>query len=208
MSPETARRIRENIHLIRKKDFYNFLGFIPYTDLEEVINLLISWGVEDPFSGNYPDVKRLHDDVVGYNFPPVGTHFVTTDRVELSFVIPWIGEMVGDYIRNLYHSPGVTTNRLSKDILAMWDDIDDWNDISEYWINRINELFYEADNWKIELTKDAITGDVSLIILPKSEVKIIDDGGEPRVWIEGLLCDYGNSGLSNIKIKFDRFEAE
>jgi hypothetical protein len=90
----------------------------------------------------------------------------------------------------------------------MWDDIDDWNDISEYWVNRINELFYEADNWKIELTKDAATGDISLIILPGSEVKVIDDGGEPRVWIEGLLCDYGNSGLSNIKIKFNRFEAE
>lgn len=208
MSPETARRIRVNIHLLRKKDFYNFLSAIPYSDLEEVINLLISWGVEDPFSGNYSDVKCLHDDVVKYSFPPIGTQFVTTDRVELSFVTPWIGEMVGDYIRNLYHSPGVTTNRLSKEILAMWDDVDDWNDISEYWVNRINELFYEADNWKIELTKDAATGDIFLIILPKSEVKVIDDGGEPRVWIEGLLCDYGNSGLSNIKIKFDRFEAE
>jgi hypothetical protein len=208
MSPETARRIKENIHLLNKKDYYNFLCQIPYIDLEEVISMLLRFGVKDPFNGHYPTLKELFRDVAEYQFPPSGTHFATAERVVLPLHIGWIGDVVVDYINNLYHRASSSTRKLAEDIVAMWDDLDSWNDISDYWINRINELFYEADNWKIELIKDKTTGDVCLVILPKSEVKVTIDDNEYVIWCEGLYFNYDSTGLDDVKIKFDRFEAE
>lgn len=202
MNRKTADIIRENCHLLREYNTYDFLGRIPYNDLKEVTDLIISFGVSDPFNGHYTTVWHLGDDVFNYAFPAEGTTFRTLNEAKISLELHWaMGDDILDYMRDV-----CKTNHNVEDagkLLAELDEALNVTDLSDEYIDKINEALIAIGNRESTLYREPGFRDVSLIISHNASVQVVDINGDHCMMIGGIPFFGKSGGMKKITITFE-----
>lgn len=202
MDRETADIIRDNSHLLREHNTYEFLSRIPYKDLKEVTDLIIKFGVSDPFDGHYATAHELGKDVFNYGFPAEGTTFKTVSETIISLESHWsMGYAIVDYMRNV-----CKTNSKVKDaykLLAELDEVLNVTDLSDAYIDKINKVLIAIGNRESTLYREPGFRDVSLIISHNASVQVIDLAIDSGMMIGGIPYSKTSDGMKKINIKFE-----
>lgn len=202
MDRETADIIRDNSHLLREHNTYDFLCRIPYKDLKEVTDLLIKFGVSDPFDGYYTTAHELGKDIFDYGFPAEGTTFKTVTDAKISLESHWsMGYDIVDYIKNVCR---LNSNVRDADkLLAELDEVLNVTDLSDAYINKINEVLIAIGNRESTLYREPGFRDVVLIINSNASVQVVDITGDNYVMIGGIPYSGTSRGMKKIYITFE-----
>jgi hypothetical protein len=200
MTQDTADRLKEHISLIREGKLWDVLGKIPTGEVAEVIKIFVELG-SNPLENDIKTAKHLFDELW---WLPDGLMFVTTEEVSFPLNSGHWGDEFGDLLGRIYHSPLGHSIRHIEEILAKWDELDSYQELTTYWIKEINNALYEYDNWSLELD-NTVSNQVMLKIAKGTSVSTFyeDTTGDIMLDIGGLYIIYGDSGLATIKIKFD-----
>lgn len=202
MDRETAEIIRDNSHLLREHNTYDFLCRIPYKDLKEVTDLIIRFGMPDPFNGHYSTAHELGKDIFNYGFPAEGTTFKTVSDVIISLESHWsMGYDVVDYIKNVCK---LNSNVKDADkLLSELDESLNVTDLSDDYINKINEVLISIGNRESTLYREPGFRDVSLIISHNASVQVVDITGDSYMMIGGIPYSGTSGGMKKIRITFE-----
>ena len=202
MDRETADIIRDNYHLLREYNTYDFLCRIPYKDLKEVTDLIIKFGVSDPFNGHYTTAHELGKDIFSYGFPAEGTTFKTVDEVKISLESHWsMGYDIVDYIKNVCRLNSNVKN--ADKLLAELDEALNVTDLSDAYVNKINEVLISIGNRESTLYREPGFRDVTLIVSHNASVQVVDITGTDYMMIGGIPYSGTSGGLKKINIKFE-----
>lgn len=202
VTKKTADIIRDNSHLLKDYNTYDFLCRIPYKDLKEVTDLIIKFGVSDPFDGHYITAHELGKDIFNYGFPAEGTTFRTLNETKLSLESHWsMGYDIVDYIKNVCRLNSNVKN--ADKLLAELDEALNVTDLSDDYIDKINEALIAIGNRESTLYREPGFRDVALIISHNASVQVVDITGDNYMMIGGIPYSGTSAGMKKIRITFE-----